>query len=269
MRVARAKLILAGAGATLGICAAFATGASAAVAISQSESPDPVPQGGNVTSTILVSNPGAAVTGVQLQLGLTRAGQAAGAKDSYLSITPSVGSCTVSGTGNAGACSLGDMAPGAVVGITAVIKTNESFDQTVRAFRCFDAVCDFPEELGVSVGTAHVIIPPVISGSSKIKVNGLPSSCTSSKFTAKAKAKGAITRFYAYLSGPRNEFGTSLPSGSNSKRIKKGTKKKLAVPIKADTLSPGFYELKLTAKPKQGKAATTFVQFQVCGDFVG
>ena len=62
--------------------------------------------------------------------------------------------------------------------------------------------------LQVDTERTTVIHPPVLTGSPKIAIRGLPAGCASSDFKAKAKAKPRKVRSIAVsLSGPRDEFG--------------------------------------------------------------
>ena len=84
----------------------------------------------------------------------------------------------------------------------------------------------------------------------------------------KAKSKKA-NRVYVYLKGPTSEFGDPLPVSGVSGRIKKAKGSKAKVKIAENTLDPGFYELKVSAKRKGKGAVSRSAKFQVCGPNFG
>ncbi len=147
------------------------------------------------------------------------------------------------------------------------MQANQSFGQTVDVFRCIpDTGCSFHHDLAGVGSITQVNYPTVFDGSNKIKLKGVPASCTNSSFKAKAKAKGKkISRMYAYLKGPKTEFGTPTSGQRISGRIAKKQGHKIKAKIGANDLDPGFYELKIAAKQKGGKQLKRTATFQVCG----
>jgi hypothetical protein len=252
--------------ASLALVAAGAGTASAAITITQTNSPDPVARGGTVTSQMTIANTGGpSEPDVRARASLTRpGGSEAGVDNSYLSFTSTQGNCAPAGA--AAACELGTLAPGASVTLSATIEANESFAQTVTAFKCPNPTsCDFPTVLASSSEPTQVNYPTVEKGSGKIKLNGVPESCTNSSFKLKARAKAKkVSRMYAYLNGPESEFGIPLPGPGVRGRIKKTESSRLKAKVSADTLDPGFYQLKVSAKRSGGQLTRT-ATFQVCG----
>ena len=266
----RAKLILAVAvGAIPALLGAPPAGAT--ITVTQTGPAGAVEQGATVTYQATVANSAGAPTEPDLRthVALSRPTSDAPVDDQYLTFSTSQGSCQMQA--KAVECQLGALAGGATVQLSATIEANQSFAQKVTAYRCTaPPACDFTTELGTSVETTQVNYPPELSGSKKISIKGLPPGCADASFKVKAKAKAKrVSRMYGYLSGPTTEFGTTLPTGQVHGRIAKSTGSKLKLKLKADKLDPGFYELKLTAKPKHGKTLTRKASFQVCGPTAG
>ena len=154
-----------------------------------------------------------------------------------------------------------------MVTLTASIAANESFAQAVSVFTCLVPTnCEFEFALGSGGSTTQVNYPTVFSGSGKIKITGVPAACANSDFKAKAKVKAKkVSRTFAYLNGPKSEFGNPLPVSGVKGRIAKSKKAKLKVKIPAGALDPGFYELKFAAKRKGSGQLKRTAVFQVCG----
>jgi hypothetical protein len=199
---------------------------------------------------------------------MSRPGVQTPVDNTYLSFVTSNGTCTASGSSHE--CFFGNIPAGGVVTLTASIQANESFAQTVSVFRCVvQTNCEFEESLGSGASITQVNHPTEFSGSNKIKITGVPATCTNSDFKAKAKVKAKkVSRTFAYLNGPQSEFGTPLPVSGVKGRIAKSKKAKLKVKIPAGALDPGFYELKFAAKRKGGQLKRSAV-FQVCGPSFG
>ena len=123
--------------------------------------------------------------------------------------------------------------------------------------------------LGSGASITQVDYPTEFSGSNKIKLTGVPATCTNSDFKAKAKVKAKkVTRTYAYLKGPKSEFGTPLPVSGGQGRIAKKKGRKLKVTIQAGTARPRLLRAQIAAKRKGGQLKRT-ATFQVCGPTFG
>jgi hypothetical protein len=266
MRIGRT--MLAGA-AGLAVMAVFAPAAWADVTVTQTDTPDPVDQGGTVTLQTTITNTGGNIPDLRAHVRITRPGSQTPVDDTYLSFSTSQGNCGAPVGGSSAECVFGPVAPGASVTLNATVTANESFAQTVSAFTCIaPPQCDFENPVGSGGSTTQVDYPTAFKGSSKVKMKGVPAECTNSAFKLKAKSKKA-NRMFAYLKGPFSEFGTPLPVSGVSGRIKKTQGSKLKVKVKADTLDPGFYELKVSAKRKGKGAVSRTATFQVCGPNFG
>lgn len=253
--------------AGLAVMAVLAPVAAASVTITQTDSPDPVDQGGTVTLHTTITNTGAAESDLRAHVRLARPGTQTAVDDTYASFSTSNGTCS-GGVGSSGAdCVFGPVAAGASVTLDATVTANESFAQTVAAYRCTaPPQCDFETPLGSGGSITQVNYPTVFEGSGKIKLKGVPTACTNSSFKVKAKAKGKkVSRIYAYLKGPKTEFGTPTSGQRVSGRIAKKKGSKLKVTVAANGFDPGFYDLKIAAKQKGGSQLKRTATFQVCG----
>jgi hypothetical protein len=113
--------------------------------------------------------------------------------------------------------------------------------------------------------TTSVIHAPALSGSKKISVKGLPSSCASADFKAKAKAKAqGVKSVTASLSGPRDEYGVPADGFKGAKKLAKKKGKKVKAKVKAGSLKNGFYELSFLAARKGSPDLKRTVTVQVC-----
>jgi hypothetical protein len=254
--------------AAMSIAAIAAPAAWADVTVTQTDTPDPVDQGGTVALETTIANTGGPETDVRAHVRMSRPGTQSPVDNTYLDFTTSQGTCTPSGAGFD--CAFGDVPAGGVVSLNASVQANESFAQSVSVFKCtVPTNCEFETPLGQGASISQVNYPTEFSGSNKIKFKGVPATCTNSDFKLKAKVKAKkVTRTYAYLKGPKSEFGTPLPVSGVKGRIAKSKKAKLKVKIEAGAFDPGFYELKVAAKRKGGQLKRT-ATFQVCGPSFG
>lgn len=248
----------------------WAAPAAAADDVTQTDSPDPVQQGQNVTYSITVTNNFSEADELWLSTLVTKQGSDAAVDNPYVSIDSSQGSCAPDPPGLYGdyksaTCSLGTMAPGAVVTVTAVVKANHSMDHSATTSDCDPLASSFCYPIFTDFESTSVTVPPSISGSPKIVITGLPASCASSDFKLKAKAKPrSVRNMVVSLSGPRNENGGLIDGViSTSGRIGKEKGRKIKVPIDAASMDAGFYKLTFLALKKGGKLKTK-VNFEVC-----
>ncbi len=225
------------------------------VVLSQKESADPVKPGDLETYTVSVRNVGSDTLFPDFTVELSGfAPDSSRAVDNpYRSVTPSQGSCVITNTDAANPgeygykwadCTLGSLAPGRTATIKAVVEMNESMDHWVDVLDG-GAQYNFPVFETTTVST-----PATLSGSTKIKVKGLPDGCVSDDFKLKARAKGNdIKKMVASLEGHKLDV-------VKTKRIK--------VEVPASDLEAGFHELKLSAKREHGSKLKASVTFQHC-----
>lgn len=196
---------------------AFASPAAAIdpVTLEGVSSPTQVPQGATVTHTFTVTNNTVGCTfcdevyGLDMLLLRTRNDKPVA--NPFLSVTSSVGACTIAPVDSFGyhdaSCTFGprhDMP--ATTTVVATIQANESFDD-------FAGLLSGGHSIMVVSNTAtDVLFAPQVSGSAKIALKGLPDGCAANDLTLKAKAKGGdIGRFTATISGPRLSSRPSRP----------------------------------------------------------
>lgn len=176
---------------------AAAPAATHDLAVSQSQSATVVPKGSLVTFTVDVRNVGTATDeAVFVELG-SLAAHSLGADAPYQSFSTSQGTCSDRSGPAYGTvyhflvCELGPLAPGASAQITAVVQANESADYTaVLLPNAFEGgYLDGDNSNNEAGGRVTVSTPPLVSGSRKIKLSGLPSGCAPGDFTLHAVAK--------------------------------------------------------------------------------
>ena len=243
---------------------AAATAASFDVAITQTESADPVQRGAPVTYTVTMVNQG---TETFEHLGLDLFGLGPGSHaavfNPYLSAAPSQGSCAISPAGDyqQALCSLGSLAPGASLQVTAVVEANLSMDHVAGLLQCefgpetCGAFSDQDPSDDEASERTTVIVPPVIEGSQKVKLKGLPDGCVEGDLALKAKVKGSdIKGIKAKLIGKnvRERLGQS-----------DGNKLKFTLPG-SELEQARFYDLNVNVTRKGAPGLKRTVELQVC-----
>lgn len=224
----------------------------------------PIPKGQAATYTAVVTNQGTGpATGEESSLSLSsyRVNGERPVPNPYLSVAPAQGSCELKkfpsrfGDYHSAECLLDTIPAGGSVEVTATVEINESMDH--NAFVGF-------QQGGRAHVTTLVDSPPEITGSNKIRLSGVPDSCATGDFTLKAKAKGA-KKMSATLRGPLNASGRPEDGGfSDTKKLKTVQGDKLTARIKAGSLDPAFYEVKLAAKYEDKPKQKAGILFQRC-----
>jgi hypothetical protein len=221
--------------------------------------PGPIPKGETATYRAMVTNVGTGAADAEATVGIYtyRVNGERPVQNPFRSVVQTgPGECRVElfpssfGDYHSAVCPVAGLAPGASTEITAIAEVNESMD--VHA--------DWTQQ----VVTTLVDAPPQVSGSSKIKLTGLPQACAAGDFTLKAKAKGA-KKMTAALVGPLNQFGKPEAGDfSKSRKLETAKGAKLKAPIDASGLQPAFWEIKLAAKYDGKPKQKTSVLFQSC-----
>jgi hypothetical protein len=261
--------------ATAAATALIPSSAFGANSVSQTGSPDVVKKGNDVTYTVTVTNTGSSVEDeTNVALLTLKAGGERPADNPYKSVVPSQGSCQIASSGSSfgdyhsASCPLGSLAPGASAQITAISTVNEGADHDATLVGCFGSGFSCGPVFGSpnsAIARTLVDAPPVIEGSKKIKVKGLPAGCADRDFKLTATAKGAKKVTGAY-SGPRTEEGgPALDEDFEQRSLKTGKGAKLSATIPAGRLSAGYYEIKLAAKYENGPKQKTTIFMQRCG----
>jgi hypothetical protein len=265
----RTLRIVVGAGALLAAMALPAVAqASYDLAISQTQSATVIDKGGLVTFNAEVKNKGTVdAENVYVELS-SLGGHGLGADDPYQSFSTSQGTCTDKSSAAYGTvyhfivCELGPLAVGASAKITAVVQANQSAHY-------FAYLLPTPYEGGYQDGDnsdnavatrVTVSTPPVLTGSKKIKISGLPKGCASADFTLRAKAKiSGVKKMKASLFYFVNGDGVTFQKAASGDHL---TAK---VPVSKLSNELGlFYKLVIKAKQGGGRHLTTTVTFQPC-----
>jgi hypothetical protein len=212
------------------------------VTFSQVDSADPVKPGDLVTYTVTVRThssygdlPYLDISLSELKRDLPHTDLSEPVNNPYRSVTSSRGTCAIKNESNATECHLGAVPAGSSTTIKAVVEMNESMDQYANVVSNLGSYVTDIESTTVSV-------PPVLDGSKKIRLKGLPEGCAAGNFTLKAKSKGKHPK----------KISASLEG--KKLKAKKGKKLKTEVPV-ADLPQGTLAELTLKAtflgKPQQ------------------
>ena len=245
--------------------------ASTDVGISQTASAHAVKPGGPVTVNVTVTNLGTGPANpngdgsVNLNL-FSWGAHAAPTNNPYQSVTASQGSCNIEMVGkyqNA-YCTLGPLAPGASAQVTAVVQVNEAADHFAQLLGQANAISDYSDDNAANDG-AHTTIfadtAPVVTGSKKLKIKGLPSGCVSGDFTLDIRAKAPhVKKVKVSASLGFDENG----DGQNFNKTAKGNHLKVKFPAsKAAVELNKTYNLKVKARAN-GKRLRTTITYVRC-----
>ena len=265
MRGRGKRLILTAATAATALALPAPANASFDIAVTQTESADPVDKGALVTYTATMTNEGTETfDGVGLDLfSLSPGGSAAVPANPYRSVSQSQGQCAISPAGEYQQvlCSLGSLAPGASAQVTAVVEAHESMDHVAGLLSCdFDPEScqattdeDFTDDEVRERLT--VIVAPVISGSPKVKLKGLPDGCVAGDVGIKAKAKGPKVK----------EIKAKLIGRNVSERLGRSSGRKLKFTLPGSELEQArIYELNVNVTRKGARGLKRTVELQAC-----
>jgi hypothetical protein len=253
------------------VCALALPGVARAaddLAISQTQSATVVEKGATVAFTVDVRNVGTvndeAVFAELSSLG----GHGRGADDPYLSFSTSQGICADRSGEAYGTvyhlivCELGALAPGASAHITATVKANQSANYFAHLLpNAYEGgYQDADNSNNSAFGRVTVSTPPVVSGSKKIKLVGLPKGCAPGDFTFRAQAKASgVKKMKASL------FYLVEGDSQTWSKKSKGAQLKAKVPVSRLSNELGLsYKLVVKAKQGGGRHLTTTVTFQPC-----
>ncbi len=195
-------------------------------------------------------------------------GHGRGADDPYQSFASSQGTCADrSGAAygtiyNVVVCELGPLSPGASARITAVVMVNQSahFSAILLPSPYEGGYQDGDNSNNSAYARVTASTPPVVSGSKKIKLAGLPAGCAQGDFTLRAVAnvngvkKLGVSLFY-FVNGDSHEW----------KKVAAGDHLTAKVPVSRLSNELGlFYKLVVKAKRGGGRHLTATVTFQPC-----
>jgi hypothetical protein len=238
------------------------------LAITQTESATVVDKGGLVNFSVDVENVGTENDeAVFAELG-SLAAFARGADTPFQSFSTSQGTCADRSAPAFGTvyhfivCELGALAPGASAHISATVKVNQSavFSSFLLPNAFEGGYTDANNSNNHDGARVTASSPPVITGSPKIKVTGLPKGCASDDFTFTARAKvPGVKKMKAVL------FYWEGSEGVTWTRVAKGNRLKAKVPVSRLPNELGkTYKLKIKAKRGGGKRLTRTVEFELC-----
>jgi hypothetical protein len=236
------------------------------LSLSQVASANVVKAGSPVTFTVTVTNRGTEPNeGVFVNL-FSLKGQGLGANNPYQSVSVSQGACPDQSVGEYHqlVCTLGPLASGASAKIVAVVQVNESMHHIAALLpNAYEGGYN-DESPSDNESTLRITasVPPIVSGSKKIKLSGLPTGCTNGDFTLRAttKVKG-VKKMRASLFLGADQEGES----HTWQKVTQGNHLRATVP--ASRLAPElgvFYKLKVKAKRGGAKPLTTTVTLQPC-----
>jgi hypothetical protein len=252
------------------LAAPAAANASNELAISAVPSATVVKAGESVTFKVTVANRGTeAYEAVFVNLSSLR-GHGQGANNPYLSVSPSQGSCRdISGAAYGYyyydfVCELGPLASGASAQITAVVQVNESMNHFASLLpNAYEGgFQDGDNSNNEAVDRISASTPPVLTGSKKLKLTGLPEGCASKDFTLRATTdvKG-VKKMAAVM------FLGFSPEGEGQEWQKVTSGNHLVAKVPVSRLVPELgatYKLKVKAKRGGAKPLKVTVTFQLC-----
>jgi Domain of unknown function DUF11 len=240
-----------------------AAAASFDVAISETESADPVQRGAPVTYTTTMVNEGTEpFRGLGLDLFSVAPGKDSAVPNPYLSVSATQGACVIEPAGDYQQvlCSLGSLAPGASVQVTAVAEANVSMDHVAGllardfgpdscvAFRDQDPSDDARER-------TTVIVPPELEGSRKVKLKGLPDGCVRGDVVVKVKVKSSAVK----------GIKAKLLGKDVRERLGRSNRKRLRFTVPGSELEQAFlYDLNVNVIRRGKPGLKRTVELQAC-----
>jgi hypothetical protein len=256
-------------GALLAGCAVLPGIAWAApdLSITQTQSATIVAKGTQVTFTATIKNVGTETFPATFAELSSLSGHGRGADDPYVSFSTSQGSCA-DGSGPAYGtiyhfivCELGSLAPGASASITGTVQANQSANYFANLLPNAHegGYLDNDNSNNSAFGRVTVSVPPVIGGSKKIKVTGLPQGCAAGDFTFQAVATApGVKKMKAsiFIPGPEGGIWSKKSRGN-----------RLTATVPASHLSDELglvYKMVIKAKQGGGRHLTKTVTFEPC-----
>jgi hypothetical protein len=272
--VRRRSLLIASA-LLLGLLALPASAhAVADVGVTQSVSSHVVNPGGTVTVTATVRNNGdepPPYGSVYVELGsLSDYGH--GADNPYQSASASNGGTCQIQSGMAYGyhyhwvdCDLGALAPGETAQITATVKVNEGMfhDTTLLPNLNEGGYSDDRNANNRAVDRVAIDKPPVVTGSAKLRITGIPPGCARGDFTINVTASGTqVRKVKAFIFLGFDENGSGIDFGKQQR----GRHLVAKIPVSKISYPPLTQEYKLTVRAKRGgrKPYVKTISFTVC-----
>jgi hypothetical protein len=239
------------------------------IGVTQTPSARVVQPGGLVTIHIEVKNLGGTPNqygGVFVELA-SFADYGQGADAPYQSFSTTRGTCADNSTGGYHFidCDLGTMNPADTAEITATAKVNQSMYHSVVLMPSLGGGEYFDDKNSNNGAGNRIAIdkPPTITGSRKLKLQGVPNGCFSGDFTLRAVAKGThVKKLQASLDLGFDENG----DGQFFKKVQNGTHLVARIPVSKIFAPPlaKQYVLHVKAKRAGRKPYEALITFTVC-----
>jgi hypothetical protein len=243
------------------------------VGVTETVSTHVVKPGGLVTVTATVKNFGTEPPpygNVYVELD-SLADHAYGADAPYRSANPSVGSCNIQSGEAFGTtyhyvvCDLGALAPDDSAQITATMQVNQSIHHgaVLLPSPYEGGYTDDKNSNNASGDRIAIDKPPTITGSKKLKLQGVPNGCFSGDFTLRAVAKGThVKKMMASIYLGLDEIG----DGQFFKKVQNGTHLVAKIPV-SQIFAPLLakeYVIHVKAKRAGRKPYEALIAFTVC-----
>jgi hypothetical protein len=189
------------------------------------------------------------------------------AADPVQSIKPSQGSCSAgeATTYQEQICSLGSLAPGATATIVEVIQMNQTMNHMVALLRSpyEGEFADADRSNNTVFVQVTASSPPVLTGSKKIALKGLPTGCAPGDFTLQVKPNiPNAKQILVFLDLGYDENGV----GQVFEKSTTASKFKVRVPVSQinDPQLGATYTLKVKVRRHGAGPVKRFVEFQLC-----
>jgi hypothetical protein len=254
---------------TLLLAAPVAADAAQDLGLTQTASANVVKGGGIVTFTVTVSNSAVDPYEEEAIVDLfSLSAYARPANNPYVSFSSTQGSCEITPAGEYQQliCRLGPLAPGASARITADVTVNQSMTHIAALLPSSLEGTLVDADNADNEASARVIasVPPTLTGSSKLKLPGLPQGCVSGNFKLKVRAAATnVKKLTAVLFLGFDASG----EGHDWHRAASGSRLNVTVP--ASRIEAGVvgqdYKLKIKARRRGAPPLQRTVEFQLCG----
>jgi hypothetical protein len=243
------------------------------VGVTQTPSARIVKPGGLVTFTVDVRNLGdqpSAYGSVYVELA-SFADYAHAADAPYKSISTTRGSCADNSSVGYGMlyhyvdCDLGVMGPGETARITATVQVNQSMHHSTVLLPAADGGEYFDDNNSNNASGQRIAvdIPPVVTGSRKLKLQGVPDGCVDGDFTIRVAAKGTfVKKVMAAINLGFDQDGY----GIDFRKQQRGTHLVARIPASKIFDPPLAQQYKLHVKAKRGgrKPYVAQIAFTIC-----
>jgi hypothetical protein len=253
---------------TLLLAVPAAADAAQDLGIAEAASANVVKGGGTVTFAVTVSNSAADPYEEEAIVDLfSLSAYAQPANNPYVSFSSTQGSCEITPVGQYQQliCRLGPLAPGASARITADVTVNQSMTHIAALLPTSLEGTLVDANNANNEASAQVIasVPPTLTGSSKLKLPGLPQGCVSGNFKLKVRAAAAnVKKLTAVL------FLGFDASGEGHEWRRAASGSRLSATVPASQIEAGVvgqvYKLKIKARRKGAPPLKRTVEFQLC-----